>query len=116
MTTTTVIAGIGRLITNDPTHDTGLTGTLTDAWIAVSDGLIEAVGTGATPSADDGLDVAGRCVLPGFVDSHSHLVFAGNRSAEFAARMAGTFLFRCTIHSTIVNGVCQGMCGKIIVS
>ena len=90
MTTTTVIAGIGRLITNDPTHDTGLTGTLTDAWIAVSDGLIEAVGTGATPSADDGLDVAGRCVLPGFVDSHSHLVFAGNRSAEFAARMAGT--------------------------
>jgi imidazolonepropionase len=41
------------------------------------------------PAADQVVDAAGRAVLPGFVDSHAHLVFAGERSAEFAARMAG---------------------------
>ena len=41
------------------------------------------------PAADREVDLAGRAVIPGFVDSHSHLVFAGDRSAEFAARMAG---------------------------
>jgi imidazolonepropionase len=40
-------------------------------------------------AADGGFDAAGRCVTPGFVDSHTHLVFAGDRSDEFAARMAG---------------------------
>src|SRR5699024_11480767 len=44
---------------------------------------------GSAPAAHEVLDVGGRCVLPGFVDSHAHLVFAGDRSAEFAARMAG---------------------------
>ncbi len=88
--TTTVIFGIGRLITNDVSHEAGPTGTLTDAWLAIGDGLVEAVGTGRPPAADFGIDASGRCVLPGFVDSHSHLVFAGNRADEFAARMAGT--------------------------
>jgi imidazolonepropionase len=87
--TSTVIANIGRLITNDPTYQTGPTGQLTNAWLVMGDGLIEAVGTGEVPVADERIDVDGRCVLPGFVDSHSHLVFAGDRSAEFAARMAG---------------------------
>ncbi len=87
--TSTVIANIGRLITNDPIYQTGRTGQLTDAWLVIGAGLIEAVGTGAPPTADERIDADGRCVLPGFVDSHSHLVFAGDRSAEFAARMAG---------------------------
>jgi imidazolonepropionase len=87
--TTTVIANIDRLITNDPTYEFGRTGQLRDAWSVMGDGLIEAVGTGATPIADERVDADGRCVLPGFVDSHSHLVFAGDRSDEFAARMAG---------------------------
>src|SRR5699024_6213155 len=43
----------------------------------------------SAPAADEVVDVAGRCVIPGFVDSHAHLVFDGDRSAEFAARMAG---------------------------
>ena len=43
----------------------------------------------AAPAADELVDAAGRAVLPGFVDSHAHLVFAGERGAEFAARMAG---------------------------
>ena len=43
----------------------------------------------AGAAADERIDAGGRCVIPGFVDSHTHLVFAGDRSAEFAARMAG---------------------------
>ncbi len=85
----TVIDNIGRLITNDPRFETGPTGELRDAWVVMIDGLIELVGTGRAPVADQRIDAAGRCVMPGFVDSHSHLVFAGDRSAEFAARMAG---------------------------
>ena len=84
-----VVDNIGRLITNDASHDTGPTGELPDAWVVMVDGLIGEVGTGVAPSADERIDAAGRCVLPGFVDSHSHLVFAGDRSAEFSARMAG---------------------------
>src|SRR5699024_11674301 len=41
------------------------------------------------PAADERVDAGGRCVLPGFVDSHSHLVFAGDRTTEFEARMTG---------------------------
>ena len=85
----TVIDNIGRLITNDAQFEVGATGELRDAWVVMVDGLIELVGTGQAPIADQRIDAAGRCVLPGFVDSHSHLVFAGDRSDEFAARMAG---------------------------
>jgi len=84
-----VIEHIGLLISNDPLLGDGPLGKLTDAWLIVSDGRIAAVGTGAAPAADRRIDAAGRCVLPGFVDSHSHIVFAGDRSDEFAARMAG---------------------------
>jgi imidazolonepropionase len=50
------------------------------AWIGAA---------GTAPATDTMLDAAGRCVVPGFVDSHTHLVFAGDRVEEFAARMAG---------------------------
>ncbi len=85
----TVVHGIGLLVTNEPSWDLGPCGELRDAWLVFGDGRIEAVGTGAAPSADRSVDAAGRCVLPGFVDSHSHLVFAGDRADEFASRMAG---------------------------
>jgi imidazolonepropionase len=84
-----VIDNIARLITNDVQLGTGTTGQLTEAWVVATDGLIDAVGTGRPPSADERIDAHGCCVLPGFVDSHSHLVFAGDRADEFAARMAG---------------------------
>jgi imidazolonepropionase len=80
---TTVFDGIGRLVTNTAA------GELTDAHVVVDDGFVVAVGTGRAPAADAWVDVAGACVIPGFVDSHTHLVFAGDRAAEFAARMAG---------------------------
>ena len=85
----TVVDNIGRLITNDERLDVGTAGELHGAWVVMLDGSIEAVGTGAAPPADERIDASGRCVLPGFVDSHSHLVFGGDRSKEFAARMAG---------------------------
>jgi imidazolonepropionase len=85
----TVIDNIGRLITNDSRFEVGATGELRNAWVVIVDGLIELVGTGQAPVADQRIDAGGGCVMPGFVDSHSHLVFAGNRADEFAARIAG---------------------------
>jgi imidazolonepropionase len=89
VTSAVVVHGIGRLLTNDPTLGVGPTGELTDAWVVIVDGSVEGVGVGRAPAADVGIDVSGRCAMPGFVDSHSHLVFAGDRAEEFAARMAG---------------------------
>ena len=80
-----LVTGIGELVTNDPA-----TGTLHDAAIVVDGDRIAWAGPAAhAPAADERLDVRGRAVLPGFVDSHAHPVFAGDRAAEFAARMAG---------------------------
>lgn len=63
---------------------------LENAALIVQDGRIAWIGsTAQAPPADRRVDVGGRCVIPAFVDSHSHLVFAGDRSAEFAARMTG---------------------------
>ncbi|MGO4599886.1 imidazolonepropionase [Terrabacter sp. 2RAF25] len=97
-----LLTGITELTTNDPARgdgDTdradrgdGLLGIVRDAAIVVSaDGVIEWVGPASgAPEADERRDLEGRAVIPGFVDSHTHLVFAGDRSAEFAARMTGT--------------------------
>jgi imidazolonepropionase len=87
--TSTVLTNIGELVTNDPDADDAL-GLVTDAAVVVEGGGVAWVGRAAdAPPADERVDVGGRAVLPGFVDSHSHLVFAGDRAREFAARMAG---------------------------
>jgi imidazolonepropionase len=90
--TSTVITGIGQLVTNDPSVGDGSPlGIVEQAAVVVTDGSIAWVGpSAAAPPADACRDVAGRAVVPGFVDSHAHLVFAGDRSDEFEARMAGT--------------------------
>ena len=86
---TTVITGIGELVTNDPARD-GLLGIVTDAAVVLDGAQVAWVGSAAdAPAGDVHVDAGGRAVIPGFVDSHSHLVFAGDRSAEFAARMTG---------------------------
>jgi len=92
--TSTVFIGIAELVTNDElldgTHGSDRLGRLRDAAVVVQDGLIVWVGPASSaPPADGRRDVGGRAVIPGFVDSHSHLVFAGDRSTEFAARMSG---------------------------
>ena len=92
--TSTLFTGITELVTNDgllegADHSEHL-GLLRDAAVIVADGLIEWVGPAAgAPAADQRREVGGNAVIPGFVDSHSHLVFAGDRSQEFAARMTG---------------------------
>jgi imidazolonepropionase len=86
-----LVTGIGELVTNDPSAGDGSPlGLLHDAALVVDDGLIAWVGAACeAPDADQRHDVEGCAVVPGFVDSHTHLVFGGERSAEFAARMAG---------------------------
>jgi imidazolonepropionase len=85
-----LIRNIGELVTNDPGLGQGALGLLRDAALVVRGGRIVWVGgSAAAPAADHAYDAAGRAVLPGFVDSHGHLVFAGDRAEEFAARMSG---------------------------
>ncbi|MFI8526542.1 amidohydrolase family protein [Promicromonospora sukumoe] len=98
-----LLTNIGELVTNDPAHGgsgpdlaggegfapDGI-GIVPDAAVVIEEGRIAWTGPASSaPAADDVVDLAGRCVLPGFVDSHSHTVFAGDRAAEFAARMTG---------------------------
>ena len=82
------IDNIGSLITNDPALGRGPLGIVANASVVIVDGVVEHVGP-AGALADDRIDADGACVLPGFVDSHTHLVFAGDRAEEFTARMAG---------------------------
>jgi imidazolonepropionase len=77
------IDNIGLLVTND--EELGI---VRDAALVFEDGQVAGVER-AGVVADERLDAGGRCVIPGFVDSHTHLVFAGDRGDEFAARMAG---------------------------
>ncbi len=116
---TTLLSDIGLLVTNDPALGTGPTGELTDAALLIADGRIVWVGAavdaagaiaelGLGPhgvveslSAVERLSAGGACVIPGFVDSHSHLVFGGDRAAEFEARMAGRPYEAGGIRSTV---------------
>lgn len=91
---TTLLRNIGELVTNDPRWGDRY-GILNDAALEFHNGVITWVGLDAdadkmVDSADEVLDAEGRALIPGFVDSHTHLAFAGERSREFAARMAGT--------------------------
>jgi imidazolonepropionase len=97
-----LITNIGELVTNhpwpQPADGPGGPGrdqarqfaAITDAALVIDEGRVTWAGpASAAPAADREFDAGRRAVLPGFVDSHAHLVFAGQRSAEFAARMAG---------------------------
>ena len=96
------ITNIGRLVTNDQSIGAGLLGELRDAALVIESGRVVWVGSnGDAPSADANIDAQGRAVLPGFVDSHAHLMFAGDRADEFAARMAGEKYAAGGIRSTV---------------
>jgi imidazolonepropionase len=87
-----LLTGIGELVTNDPRRE-GLLGLVADAAVAVEGGRVAWVGPEAevprTFRELPELDCAGRTVMPGFVDSHTHLIFGGDRSDEFARRLRG---------------------------
>ena len=86
----TLIKNIGLLVTNNSEIDGTLLGLINNAALLVEDGEIKWIGASeSAPSAERSVDASGKCVIPGFVDSHNHLIFAGDRSKEFAARMIG---------------------------
>jgi imidazolonepropionase len=101
--TSTLLDNIGQLVTGDPTAGDGTRlGVLSDAALVLEDGVVAWVGeVGASPGADVHVDLGGRTVVPGFVDSHAHLVFAGDRADEFAARMSGAEYTAGGIGSTV---------------
>lgn len=86
-----LVTGITELVTNDPAAGDGSPlGVLRDAALVIESGQVAWIGPSAVaPAADERRDLGGRAVVPGFVDSHTHLVFAGDRAAEFEARMNG---------------------------
>jgi imidazolonepropionase len=83
-----VVDDIGLLVTNDPTAGEGPLGLLRDVALVIEGERVASVER-AGAAGDERIDARGRCVIPGFVDSHTHLVFAGDRAAEFEARMSG---------------------------
>jgi imidazolonepropionase len=88
--TTTVVTNIGSLVTNDPALGEGPLGLVQDAAVVLDGETVAWVGPKANaPAADTSYDAEGRAAIPGFVDSHSHLLFAGDRTQEFSARMSG---------------------------
>lgn len=87
---TLVIDRIGELVTNEPALGDGPLGIVRDAAVVIDEGgRVTAIERAGSADADQRIDADGAAVLPGFVDSHTHLVFAGERAAEFAARMGG---------------------------
>ena len=106
----TLLTNIGELVTNARDgRDTGGVpagpgpfAAITDAALVIEGGRVAWTGPARhAPAADHAADLGGRAVLPGFVDSHAHLVFAGERSAEFAARMAGAQYAAGGIQTTV---------------
>ena len=101
-----LINNIGELVNNVP-DSSGPPGpgpfmSFADSALVIDAGRIAWTGPAArAPASDEMIDAAGRAVLPGFVDSHAHLVFAGERGAEFAARMAGLPYAAGGIRSTV---------------
>jgi imidazolonepropionase len=87
-----LVEHIGELVTNDPGAGDSPLGIVGDAAVAVDGDRIAWVGpSSSVPEGVDGprIDADGAAAIPGFVDSHTHLVFAGDRTAEFDARMRG---------------------------
>lgn len=97
---TTVVDHIGLLVTGDASLGEGPLGLLRNAAIVIDDGIVISLER-AGAAADQRIDAGGRCVIPGFVDSHTHLVFAGDRGDEFAARMAGAAYAAGGIRTTV---------------
>jgi imidazolonepropionase len=96
------ITNIGSLVTNDQSLGLGILGEIENSAVVIENDKIAWVGnTNDVPAADQQLDASGKAVIPGFVDSHAHLLFAGERSKEFQARMKGEKYSAGGIKSTV---------------
>jgi imidazolonepropionase len=88
--TAMLVGDIAALVTNDPGAGAGLLSEIPDAALVVEGGRVAWTGPAArAPACDIAISAAGGAVLPGFVDSHTHLVFDGSRLADFTGRMSG---------------------------
>ncbi|MFD4723878.1 imidazolonepropionase [Streptomyces seoulensis] len=103
MSSSTAIINIATLVTNDPSLGDGSPlGLIQDAALVIDgERVVWAGESSKAPATDNRLDAGGKAVLPGFVDSHSHLVFAGDRTAEFNARMSGRAYSAGGIRTTV---------------
>jgi imidazolonepropionase len=96
------ITNISSLVTNDQSLGSGILGELQNAALVIENDKIAWVGNNNdVPDTDQKIDMAGKAVIPGFVDSHAHLLFAGERSKEFQARMKGEKYSAGGIKSTV---------------
>jgi imidazolonepropionase len=96
------LTNIGSLVTNDQGLGSGILGEIENAALVIENDKIAWVGlTSDVPAADQQVDASGKAVIPGFVDSHAHLLFAGERSREFQARMKGEKYSAGGIKSTV---------------
>jgi imidazolonepropionase len=85
-----LIKNISLLVTNDPSLGKTELGLIENAALLIENGKVIWVGANeSAPTAEKTIDAAGKAVIPGFVDSHNHLIFAKDRAAEFSARMKG---------------------------
>ncbi|MDI3409147.1 imidazolonepropionase [Streptomyces cavernicola] len=99
---TTLITNITNLVTNDPSLGEGPLGQIQDAAVVLDGDRVAWVGPKSdAPAADTAHDAQGRSAIPGFVDSHSHLVFGGDRTQEFNARMEGRSYSAGGIRTTV---------------
>ena len=100
----TLVSNIGLLVTNDPTQDGTPLGIIKEAALVIDNGSISWVGPNNQATKSDfeySVDANSKCVIPGFVDSHSHIIFAGDRSEEFRSRMQGEPYSAGGIKSTV---------------
>jgi imidazolonepropionase len=96
------ITNIGSLVTNDQSLGPGILGEIENAAVVIENEQIAWVGnTNDVPTSDQNIDASGKAVIPGFVDSHAHLLFAGERSKEFQARIKGEKYSAGGIKSTV---------------
>ena len=99
-----LIKDIGLLVTNDPKLGDTQLGLIKNAAMLIENGKVSWVGANeSAPTSEKMIDAAGKAVIPGFVDSHNHLIFAADRSAEFSARMSGQKYSAGGITSTVTQ-------------
>ncbi|NWF29871.1 imidazolonepropionase [Streptomyces sp. PKU-EA00015] len=100
--TTTLVTNIATLVTNDPALGDGPLGLVENGALVIDGDRVAWAGAAKdAPDADLRHDARGRACIPGFVDSHSHLVFAGDRTQEFNARMSGRAYSAGGIRTTV---------------